>query len=383
VAQPIQPQQLTPAPTAAIVEGWLPEGDALNVLSAEFGNAPQLLAALGRETIGAVLVVPAGEDPPPFDPKQKIVPLSESEIADRLRNLPTAPLGVSSGTDVRLSLAGAQAKLPLASSGGKLSDPTTANPSTVILKPEPAEWPDLVELEAWGLSVMQTAGVLTADWRIDSFDGITTLVVERYDRDLTADPEHRRVHQEDLCMAVGARPRDKYAKSPRSATSLTNLASVVYQNSATPSKDLQTFITALVVNVAIGNADAHSRNLSLIHLVDGTVTLAPAYDVIPTYHYPLLGRHLAQPINQDVFRPETVNWDHLAAEVNSWGIPNTETALAAAVDDVGYALDQVPAPLESPALESLLGDYQRFTRSQERTRTPRRARHRDQGLDIG
>jgi serine/threonine-protein kinase HipA len=184
-------------------------------------------------------------------------------------------------------------------------------------------------------------------------------------------------------MAVGARPRDKYAKSPRSATSLTNLASVVYQNSATPSKDLQTFITALVVNVAIGNADAHSRNLSLIHLVDGTVTLAPAYDVIPTYHYPLLGRHLAQPINQDVFRPETVNWDHLAAEVNSWGIPNTETALAAAVDDVGYALDQVPAPLESPALESLLGDYQRFTRSQERTRTPRRARHRDQGLDIG
>lgn len=209
--------------------------------------------------------------------------LSQDDIAARIRGLPGAPLGVSSDTNVRLSLAGAQPKLPLAFVDDRYVDPTYSTPSTVILKPEPGAWPGLVDLEAWGLSVMRASGVPTPEWEIEEFNGIRTLVVHRYDRVIGGCAHHRRIHQEDLCMALGIRPEEKYAVSHRSRSSLSRMASVVYENSSHPKEDLQKFVTTLVVNVAIGNADAHARNLSLLHEPDGTVRLAPAYDVIPTY----------------------------------------------------------------------------------------------------
>jgi serine/threonine-protein kinase HipA len=360
VSQPLTPATLTPGPTAAIVEGLLPEGDALAVLMSEFGSKENLLFELGRETIGAVVAVPSDADPPPFDIDEKPAPLTESDIAARLRGLPTAPLGVSKETEVRLSLPGVQSKLPLGLVDGDYVDPSFSIPSAVILKPEPSAWPGLVDLESWGLAVLRAAGVPTPDWSIEVFEGIRTLVVHRYDREPDADLEHRRIHQEDLCMALGVRPGEKYATSHRSKTSLSHLASVVYENSATPEEDIQAFLTVLVVNVAIGNADAHARNLSLLHLPEGSVRLAPAYDVIPTYHYPGHSCHLAQPVDRDVLRPESVTGAHLRGEVESWGIPGMGVALDAAYGRVEHALETTDLPLSSPPLEELLGQYERL-----------------------
>lgn len=286
--------------------------------------------------------------------------LEESDFAARLRGLPEAPLGVSKRTEVRLSLPGVQSKLPLGLVDGEYVDPSFGNPSVVILKPEPSGWPDLVDLESWGLAVLRAAGVPTPDWSIEVFEGIRTLVVHRYDREPGAEPGHRRIHQEDLCMALGLRPSEKYANSHRSKASLSFLASVVYENSATPDEDMEAFVTILVVNVAIGNADAHARNLSLLHLPDGSVRLAPAYDVIPTYHYPSHSRHLAQPIDRDVLRPETVTGVHLRREVESWGIPRMDVAVETAYKKVGEALEQIDLPLSSAPLEELLGRYERL-----------------------
>ena len=108
VSQPVTLAPLTPAPTAAIIEGLLPEGDALERLTNQFGDSLDLLAALGRETVGAVVVVPEGEAPPTADETPLPAPLSETDIAARLRGLAQAPLGVSRETDVRLSLGGAE-----------------------------------------------------------------------------------------------------------------------------------------------------------------------------------------------------------------------------------------------------------------------------------
>jgi len=360
VSQPLTPATLTPGPTAAIVEGLLPEGDALAVLMSEFGSQENLLLELGRETIGAVVAVPSDADPPPFDIDEAPAPLTESDVAARLRGLPTAPLGVSKETDVRLSLPGVQSKLPLGLVAGGYVDPSFSIPSAVILKPEPGAWPGMVDLESWGLGLLRAAGVPTPDWSIEIFEGIRTLVVHRYDREPDADLEHRRIHQEDLCMALGVRPSEKYATSHRSKTSLSHLASVVYENSATPEEDMQAFVTILVVNVAIGNADAHARNISLLHLPDGSVRLAPAYDVIPTYHYPSHSRQLAQPVDRDVLRPESVTGLHLRAEVESWGIPGMDVALDTAYERVEHALEKTDLPLSGSPLEELLGRYERL-----------------------
>lgn len=360
VSAPITTTTLTPGPTSAIVESLLPEGDALTFLTEEFGSRENLLLELGRETIGAVVIVKAGSGLPAVDHNETPQLLSESDIAARIRGLPQAPLGVSQETNVRLSLPGVQQKLPLGFIQGGYVDPTYSHPSAVILKPEPGAWPGLVHLESWGLSIMKASGVPTPEWSIEKFDGIETLVVHRYDRIAGAEPHHRRIHQEDLCMALGVRPDEKYATSHRSRTSLSRMASVVYENTSQPEEDLQAFITTLVVNVAIGNADAHARNLSLLHDPDGAVRLAPAYDVIPTYHYPSHSRQLAQPVNRNVFRPESVTGSHLLDEITSWGLPRADASLQEAVLRVEAALDEVDLTFESPEIQALINTFDRL-----------------------
>ncbi len=360
VSQPVTLTPLTPAPTAAIIEGLLPEGDALERLTSQFGDSLGLLAVLGRETVGAVVVVPEGEAPPTAGETPLSAPLSETDIAARLRGLAQAPLGVSRETDVRLSLGGAQPKLPLTYVSGEYHDPSFSRPSTRILKPEPGSWPGLVELEAWGLTLLKTAEVPVPDFWASTYDGIKVLIVDRYDRDLTAEVDHRRIHQEDLCMALGVRPAEKYALSARAKTSLARMARAIHDNSSDPTHDLQVFLKILVTNIAIGNCDAHARNLSLIHGWDGTIRLAPAYDVIPTFAYATHSNHLAQPINRDVFRPETVTWQHLLAETALWDVPVSASTVSDAVDAVGAALERFAVPDGYPTLSRLVASFDRL-----------------------
>ena len=286
--------------------------------------------------------------------------MSESDIAARLRRLEAAPLGVSEETDIRLSLGGIQSKLPLAQIGGEFFDPKFDLASTVILKPEPSLWPRLVELEAWGLRILRQSGIPVPDLEIREFEGIRTLIAKRFDRSVVDGPTVERVHQEDMCMAVGALPKEKYSTTPRQKTSLRNLARVLDANSATTDRDIAAFVGSVVVNIAIGNCDGHARNWALLHSSDGDVRLAPGYDVVPTYHFPGHIRYLAQPIAGNVTNPANVMWHHLEAEMESWSIQAALDALEPAVAAVGKALDLVGLPGDSPELEKLVGDFDRL-----------------------
>ena len=359
VSEPLTTSQLPPGRTRPIVEGLLPEGYALQRMVSDFTKSGlELLAVLGRETLGAVVVVPAGN---PYTPASgdRGRPLSDSDIAARLRGLEPAPLGVSRETDVRLSLGGMQAKLPLTRAGDEFFDPDLDYPSTVILKPEPSAWPRLVELEAWGLQVLRDSEVTVPKWEVKEFDGVRALVVERFDR-VVDGTRVERVHQEDMCMAAGALPQEKYATKPKQRTSMRNLANVLSANSETPQDDLGAFIRCLVVNLAIGNCDGHARNWALLHDSDGTVRLAPAYDVVPTFHYTSHTRNLAQPISGQVMNPANVRWTHLRDEVATWSIPGALEVLEPAVVSVGNALDSVALPGDSPELTKLVGDFGRL-----------------------
>jgi serine/threonine-protein kinase HipA len=354
VAEPLATTALTPAPTAAIVEGLLPEGAALTRFRTAFDvdHPVELLGLIGRETVGAVVALAENESLPSDAPEEKPA-LSEGDVAARLRGLPQTPLGVAPETSVRLSLAGAQPKLPLARlSDGTLRDPAFSQPSTVILKLEPAGWPRLVELEAYGLAVMAAAGLPTPGYRMLEFEGIPVLEVDRYDRVVGPTERVSRVHQEDLCMALGARPREKYATSPRSKTALSRIARSIYNNSREPDRDVTRLVIALIANIAIGNCDAHARNYSLMHWDDGTVEMAPFYDVVPTYHYPSHDRHLAQPIAGNVQNPARITRLHLREELDSWGIPNVGRILNDSLEAVRAAIKATTAP-DSEQLELL------------------------------
>ncbi|WP_049806829.1 HipA domain-containing protein [Pseudofrankia inefficax] len=49
---------------------------------------------------------------------------------------------------------------------------------------------------------------------------------------------------------------------------------------------LRRLFTLVVVSVAIGNLDPHAKDISLVHRPDGSMTLSPAYDLVPQAHLP-------------------------------------------------------------------------------------------------
>ncbi len=77
------------------------------------------------------------------------------------------------------------------------------------------------------------------------------------------------------------------------------------------------------MNVALGNTDAHAKNVSVLHHEDSTMTLAPAYDISPHRHYPTSGRRAAMDVN-DVQNIDAITVADLVAEALTWGLKADE-----------------------------------------------------------
>jgi hypothetical protein len=153
----------------------------------------------------------------------------------------------------------------------------------------------------------------TETW-IESFEGTDALVIERYDRD-QAVPGHR-VHQEDFNQALGASGAEKYQEHG-GKVSLARVASVVA--SVEGLDGLVRLLTLVALAVAVGNLDMHAKNMSLLHLPDGSARLAPAYDVVPLTHYPGVDGRMAMAIN-DVYEHARIRRSDLIAEAGRWGM---------------------------------------------------------------
>ena len=322
--------------------GLLPEGEARQMIAYDFGLAADddfgLLTQLGRDCAGALVVLPPGEMPENKARAQPAEVLDNIEIGRRLRALPVHPLGVN-GT-IRASLPGVQPKLLLTRHDGTWCSPDALHPSTHILKPAVVELEHSVANEAFCMTLASDAGLIAAAISIGDFDGVAVLVSERYDRQPHANGTTRRLHQEDTCQALSIMTRVTRLKYQAfGGPNLRAIAKVLTQwgGSAT---DLLRYVT---FSVLMGNADLHGKNLSLLHRDDGTVTLAPIYDVMCTTYYDgqqgwrqidtELGLFIAD--KTDIL---TVTVDDLVAEAQTWGLQpaavrNTVSALAAQVAD--------------------------------------------------
>jgi serine/threonine-protein kinase HipA len=70
---------------------------------------------------------------------------------------------------------------------------------------------------------------------------------------------------------------------------------------------------------AIGNADAHGKNLSLLYDRSGSPSLAPFYDLVCTRNYKNLSREMAMSVG-GAWNPDVVNAKHLSALAEDLGI---------------------------------------------------------------
>ncbi len=188
-------------------EGLLPEGAQRDAVARVLGVSPDnefgLLERLGGEVAGALTLWPKGETPPLHEPRDQTKALSDEGMIDLLDSLPTHPFLAGAGRRLRLSLAGAQSKMPVVLVGDQVGIPAPGQPTTHILKPALDRFPAAVENEAFAMRLAAELGLSVAAVEPRSVAGRPYLVVERYDRYLGADGRTRRLHQEDFCQALG------------------------------------------------------------------------------------------------------------------------------------------------------------------------------------
>lgn len=215
--------------------------------------------------------------------------LSDEDLEARLRLLRTegtAWLGEGDerpGFAGRFSLAGRQRKTALLFDGNRWGVPRGRIPTTHILKPAIEGYVDQDVNEHLCLAAARLAGLVTADSRVRVIGGESVIIVARYDRQVV---EGRlvRVHQEDLCQALGVHPDRKYqvdgGPGPRDIAGL--LRATMPADAA--ERGVARFADALIWNWIIGGTDAHAKNYSLM-LAGSAVRLAPLYDITSALPY--------------------------------------------------------------------------------------------------
>jgi serine/threonine-protein kinase HipA len=349
----------TPGPartdnSRAFLEGLLPEGTALQAMAAQVRGVsltatgvPQdptdsvlLLGEFGRECAGAVSTAPVGfgwtPGPGRYDP------LDAAGLERLVADLPTNPLGADPGAGRRMSLAGAQPKLVLARFDGRWHEPADGAASTHILKPTRG-WPLSADNEAAVMSMARYVGLTdSAAWAEQVGPG-RVYVVERYDRLVRSHGVVDRLHQEDLCQALGLRPAEKYKVGRPSQ----RIARVLRTYSADPEADLTTLLRHLTFRTVVGDEDGHGKNVSLM-LDEGRVRLAPLYDSLCTMSYGELDGKMGAGIGNQVSLFE-VDRQALVAEGEALGLP--QQTVTAVVDDTAERIRDALGRLDGLDLE--------------------------------
>jgi len=349
---PLTPERYPNAISRAFLDGLLPEEESRRVIAQDLNlNANDtygLIQALGRDCAGALVIQPSDELVPPPASTTTAEPMSDTAIGELIVNLRSAPLGAS--RRVRVSLAGAQEKALLTRMpDGSWGLPVDGTPSTHIFKPEIRNYPLSVENEAFCMRFVRHLMLAVPHVETAEYGGRKVLIVERFDRAVSSDGRVDRIHQEDFCQATGRNPEQKY--EDHGGPSLRTIAETI-RAVADPGSSRR-FLQALVVNVLVGNGDAHGKNFSLFHNRDGSLGLTPQYDVMSTLYYGL--NDLATYVDK-IRRIDRVTGDRLINEMTSWGLPR-----ASVIDLVTDLLEAVPdavalAAVETPGLPYQIPD---------------------------
>lgn len=268
----VRHQRLHPVLSNLLPEGVLRELLARG-LKTHADNEFHLLAHLGQDLPGALIATPT-------EPQD--VPRAVLATHGQARAVTFRP-----GLQARkFSLAGVQMKFSMKErdgrynfSEGELGDWIIKTPSTQH------EHVPLNEYTAMALASM--VGIDIPEIRLIELDKLSHLpqirlpdepyafAIKRFDRD-----GEKRIHMEDFAQVLVKYPHEKY-----SAANYEQVAKVIYGYSADGLADAQQFARRLLVNILLGNGDAHLKNWSLLYQNKVSPRLSPAYDIVTTNVY--------------------------------------------------------------------------------------------------
>lgn len=296
VSLPLQAAPFDDRGARPFFAGLLPEGQMRRLLAQQLQVSGQndfaLLQQIGGECAGAVTLLAPGRVLPEQPLDDKVQWLNNEEVVALLDELPRRPM--LAGIDgLRLSLAGAQDKLPVVFDGARIGLPLNSAPSSHILKPAIHAVEDSVANEAFCMALADAMEMRPAKAKIHRVLDRTFLLVERYDRRIDEHGQRQRIHQEDFCQALGVIPELKYQNE--GGPDLAKCFELVRSETRPNAPQVLRLLDYVIFNVLIGNHDAHAKNFSLLHSSKAPV-LAPMYDALSTAIYPTLTEKMAMAI---------------------------------------------------------------------------------------
>lgn len=306
---PLQQHEFEDQQCRPYFAGLLPEGHLRQLIAKQHQISRQndfaLLQLIGGECAGAISLMPIDETFSDHQ-TQDVKWLNDSELINVLDQLPQRPM--LAGVDgLRLSLAGAQDKLPVIVDGQRIGIPRPGQVSTHIMKPAISSITDSVINEAFCMSLARDIGIKTAKTNIFKIRDRLVLLVERYDR--LSKPKrtdesgqvaatnallaNKRLHQEDFCQAMGITPELKYQNE--GGPDFNQCFELVRRVTQPSAPQLLHLLDASIFNALIGNHDAHGKNFSLLYKIS-VPEVAPLYDLLSTAIYPQLTVKMAMKI---------------------------------------------------------------------------------------
>lgn len=267
----------TRRPVQWYFDNLLPEEAQRTILAKDArlseADAFGLLACYGAESAGSLtLAAPETE----IASDQPLRPLTDEALQQRIAQLPKLPL--SHHAPKRMSLAGAQHKLPVTLSDGRLYEPAGATPSTHILKPDhpDPDYPSSVINEYFTMKLADRLGILVPQVE-RRYVPAPVYLIQRFDR-ILAENEWQRTHCIDACQLLNLDRTYKYRQG-----SIERLADMAALCRNKPMARVRLY-EWLVFIVLTGNGDAHLKNLSFTVSHEG-IALAPHYDLLSTAVY--------------------------------------------------------------------------------------------------
>lgn len=286
-------------PVECYFDNLLPDADLIRKrlqdrFHTDSRNAFDLLAAIGRDCVGAVQLLPPGEQPKDVHAIDA-APLSKAAV-ERALIRTVAPASIAAhpaDDDLRISIAGAQEKTAFLYHDGKWCRPLGATPTTHIFKLPlglvggmQADMRTSVENEWLCARILRAYGLPVARCEIAQFRSQKVLVVERFDRQLHSSGKYwLRLVQEDFCQATATPSSMKYERD--GGPGLLEIARIL-RGSVNRDDDLRCLLKTQLLFWMLAASDGHAKNFSIRILSQGRFQLTPLYDVLSIW--PITGK---------------------------------------------------------------------------------------------
>ena len=296
---PMEDTPLRGPAVANYFDNLLPDSEAIrrrlqSRFHTESQDAFDLLAAIGRDCVGAVQLLPLGEEPAAVT-KTQVVPLNDDEVERKLVQAVTQMgfAGQDDDDDFRILIAGAQEKTAFTWHQGSWCRPLGATPTTHIFKlplglvggARQADMRTSVENEWLCSRLLEQFGIPVPKSEVHVFGKQKALVVERFDRRYVPEQDYwLRIPQEDFCQVTGAPSSAKYEHDGGPGM---RVIARLLQGSLNSEADLDTFMRTQILFWLLAATDGHAKNFSITLLPEGRFRLTPIYDVLSVW--PIVG----------------------------------------------------------------------------------------------